>query len=123
MNKCKIYKPDQYELKNIGIEESECYYFPELMVGSTNVAVRAARIEVKDIDSPIHKHPGATISYIVSGSGFLKTEDGNKPIKAGDVVYIPSMEIHTFVADKNIIMVTQMIYMSEKGDIQDYIPA
>jgi mannose-6-phosphate isomerase-like protein (cupin superfamily) len=49
----------------------------------------------KGSSSPYHYHEKCEHFYfIVEGSGTIDTEDGPKPINAGDLVFIPSEEKH-----------------------------
>jgi quercetin dioxygenase-like cupin family protein len=49
--------------------------------------------------TPHHQHDYEHEVLILSGRGHLTADDGNKPIKSGDVVWIPPNEMHQFVND------------------------
>lgn len=46
--------------------------------------------------TPYHTHPWEHEVYILSGHGVAKGEHGEKPVIAGDFVYVPSGEEHQF---------------------------
>ena len=48
--------------------------------------------------TPYHHHPWEHEVFIVSGSGLVKSEQGDRPFSAGDTVFIPGNEPHCFVA-------------------------
>jgi len=48
--------------------------------------------------TPYHHHPWEHEVFIVSGSGVVKSEQGDRPFAAGDTVFIPGNEPHCFVA-------------------------
>lgn len=47
--------------------------------------------------TPHHQHNYEHEVLILSGRGHLKADDGDKPLQAGDVVWIPANEMHQFV--------------------------
>ena len=49
--------------------------------------------------SPYHSHAWEHETYIVSGRGSVRTEQGNVAIEAGDVVFLKPGETHSFQAD------------------------
>ena len=56
-------------------------------------------VEHKPAKNPphgIHSHPWDHQCFVVSGQGVVIGEGGEVPLKAGDVVFIPGNEPHTF---------------------------
>ncbi|MEF8799044.1 MAG: cupin domain-containing protein [Candidatus Bipolaricaulota bacterium] len=49
--------------------------------------------------TPYHGHGWEHEVYILAGRGKIKTEEGDKALSAGDVVYVPSNEEHQFVSE------------------------
>ena len=46
--------------------------------------------------TPFHTHPWEHEVYILSGHGVVKGADGEKPVVAGDFVYVPPEDEHQF---------------------------
>ena len=47
--------------------------------------------------SPHHSHDYEHEVLILSGSGTVRSQQGDRPCKAGDVVFVPANEKHQFV--------------------------
>ncbi len=54
--------------------------------------------------SPHHSHNWEHEVYVLKGKGFLRTDEGEKPFKAGDYVFVPPNETHQFVNDSSEIL-------------------
>ena len=74
----------------------------QLLVGSDdgapNFAMRQFTVEPNG-HTPLHKHNYEHEVYILEGDGqFVSGVDGNtiRPIKAGDVAFVPANEMHQF---------------------------
>lgn len=52
--------------------------------------------------TPYHHHAWEHEVFIVSGSGRVKSEQGDRPFTAGDTIFIPGDEPHCFVADSAV---------------------
>lgn len=46
--------------------------------------------------SALHTHPWEHQAFVISGTGVLVGDDGEAPFNVGDVIFIPSGEIHQF---------------------------
>jgi quercetin dioxygenase-like cupin family protein len=46
--------------------------------------------------SPLHSHPWEHEVFILQGEGIVVSEEGEKPFRAGTVVFIPPGERHQF---------------------------
>lgn len=46
--------------------------------------------------TPYHQHDWEHEVFIVEGTGFLVTEDGEEPMRAGDVIFMPANKMHQF---------------------------
>jgi len=47
--------------------------------------------------TPHHEHPFEHEVLILSGVGKVRSAEGDRPIKGGDVVFVPGSEQHQFV--------------------------
>jgi quercetin dioxygenase-like cupin family protein len=47
--------------------------------------------------TPQHRHDSEHEILVLKGEGEVKSEQGNRPIKTGDAVYIPPNEEHQFI--------------------------
>jgi quercetin dioxygenase-like cupin family protein len=63
--------------------------------GAPTFAMRMVDVE-PDGHTPYHIHPWEHETFILKGTGVVKSEEGEKHFKAGDVVYIPPSEQHNF---------------------------
>ena len=64
--------------------------------GSPLMALRVFSIEPGG-HTPRHRHPYEHINYIISGSGFLKDQDGNdRLLKTGDFALVLPDELHQY---------------------------
>lgn len=61
-----------------------------------NFAMRMFEVEVGG-NTPYHTHKWEHEVFILKGEGALRTENGEKPFKAWDVVYVDPMKIHQFI--------------------------
>ncbi len=65
--------------------------------GAPNFALRQIRVESGG-HTPRHSHDYEHEVFIVSGSGTILLEGSERPLRAGDVVYVPADEEHQFKA-------------------------
>jgi len=63
--------------------------------GAENFAMRLFEMEPGGC-TPHHTHPWEHEVFILSGTGVVTGEDGEKQFKPGDVVFVPSHEEHQF---------------------------
>ena len=63
--------------------------------GAENFVMRRFTIE-PGCNTPYHSHDWEHETLILEGEGALVTEDGEQPLKSGDVVLVPSGEVHQF---------------------------
>jgi quercetin dioxygenase-like cupin family protein len=63
--------------------------------GAPNFATRMFEVEPGGF-TPYHKHEWEHENYIVSGTGVLVTEEGEKPFKPGDIIYVPPQFKHSY---------------------------
>jgi len=64
-------------------------------IGAENFAMRYFEVE-PDGYSPLHSHPWEHEVYVLEGKGVVVSEEGEKPIGPGDVVFVPPNETHQF---------------------------
>jgi quercetin dioxygenase-like cupin family protein len=62
--------------------------------GAENFYMRMIEVESGAQGPPFHDHPYEHEIYILDGQGTLVGEEGEKPFKSGDVIFIPSNEKH-----------------------------
>jgi quercetin dioxygenase-like cupin family protein len=65
--------------------------------GAPNFALRQFRVESGG-HTPRHSHDYEHEVFIVSGGGTILLEGQERPIRAGDVIYVPAEEEHQFKA-------------------------
>jgi len=65
--------------------------------GAPNFYMRRFELE-PDGRTPRHTHPWEHEVYVLEGEGTLLCKGGGEPFRAGDVVYIPPGEAHSFTA-------------------------
>jgi quercetin dioxygenase-like cupin family protein len=46
----------------------------------------------------LHRHPYAEVFLVHEGEGVFRTEDGERPVRAGDLVVVPANTWHGFTA-------------------------
>lgn len=63
--------------------------------GACNFHMRHFEVEPGGF-TPHHKHDYEHEILILKGAGTLKSEQGDRPFKAGDAVWIPANEMHQF---------------------------
>ena len=68
--------------------------------GAPHFALRSFIVEPEG-HSPRHSHDYEHEVYIVSGTGEVLLEGEYRPLKQGDVVYVPADEEHQFRAGKD----------------------
>ena len=63
--------------------------------GAGNFHMRHFEIEPKGC-TPHHSHDYEHEILVIKGSGTARTVEGDRPFKAGDVIYVPPNEKHQF---------------------------
>jgi quercetin dioxygenase-like cupin family protein len=64
--------------------------------GAPNVALRVFDV-FEGGHTPFHDHPWEHAVYVLDGEGTVARPDGStEPVRAGDVVYVPPNEKHSF---------------------------
>ena len=63
--------------------------------GANNFHMRHFEVE-PDGCTPHHKHDYEHEIFVLRGEGTARTEAGDRPIKAGDVIYVAPNEMHQF---------------------------
>ena len=71
--------------------------------GAPNFAMRIFEIEAGGF-TPYHKHEWEHEVFIKDGQGILVSEEKEFPFKPGDVIFVPSDEVHQFknTSDKKL---------------------
>ena len=65
--------------------------------GAPNFALRQFRVEAGGY-TPRHSHDYEHEVFVVSGCGTILLEGKERPIRSGDVIYVPANEEHQFRA-------------------------
>lgn len=66
--------------------------------GAPNFAIRQFRVEAGG-HTPRHSHDYEHEVFVVAGGGSVLLDGEFRPVRAGDVVYVPASEEHQFRAD------------------------
>jgi quercetin dioxygenase-like cupin family protein len=64
--------------------------------GATNFHMRHFEVEPGG-NTPYHHHAHEHETLVLKGNGILKSEQGDRPFKQGDVIFIASNEVHQFI--------------------------
>lgn len=65
--------------------------------GAPNFALRQFKVDPKG-NTPKHSHDYEHEVYVVSGGGTVLLEGSERPVRGGDVIYVPANEEHQFKA-------------------------
>ena len=63
--------------------------------GAPNFAMRMFEVAANG-HTPFHTHSWEHENFIISGEGVLVTEEGEKPFKEGDIIYVPPFYKHSY---------------------------
>jgi quercetin dioxygenase-like cupin family protein len=66
--------------------------------GAPNFAMREFTVEPGG-STPRHTHPWEHEVFVLAGNGTVSGEDGDEPVRSGDVVFVPQDEEHQFRND------------------------
>jgi len=87
--------PARYQAVPDGVEVREMITAQD---GVPNFAMRVFDVQ-PGASTPFHTHPWEHEVYIISGTGYVRTDGNETPFKPGDSVYIAPNEQHGFRAD------------------------
>ncbi len=87
------------------VREDEREYMPvewgktKNIFGPENVGTKYLKINITEYapgtQHKLHRHPGQEeVILILEGEGITRTDDGDKPIRAGDFVFVPADTDH-----------------------------
>ena len=94
----KIAKADSIKAKPVEMEGAEGVTIRMLIHkgdGAPNFTMRQFDIAPGG-HTPEHQHDWEHEAYVVAGSGTVLTPDGDKPVAAGDCIFVKPGEIHQF---------------------------
>ncbi|MBU1205661.1 MAG: cupin domain-containing protein [Pseudomonadota bacterium] len=91
-----------------GVKEDEREYVPvdwgrtKNIFGPENVGTKYLKINITEYapgtEHKLHKHPDQEeVIFVLEGEGISRTEDGDKPIRAGSFVFIPANTDHATI--------------------------
>ncbi|MFQ6055666.1 MAG: cupin domain-containing protein [Methanosarcinales archaeon] len=85
--------------------------------GAENFIMRVFEIEPEGY-TPFHEHPWEHEVFVLRGKGIVISENKEKIIKEGDVIFIPSNEKHQFKNNQeNILEVICLIPSQQKCNL------
>ena len=94
----KIAKADSIEAKPVDMEGADGVTIRLLIHpgdGAPNFTMRQFDLAPGGY-TPKHEHEWEHEAYIVAGSGTVLTPDGDKPVSAGDCIFVAAGEVHQF---------------------------
>lgn len=74
------------------------------------------------INQTAHTHPSIRIGYVLAGSGMARTNDGDIPLKAGDIFVLPRHTKHGFVTSNGTMSLMVFHPDSEGGPTDERNP-
>ncbi len=83
--------------------------------GAQNYAMRMFEIE-QGGSIPLHQHPEEHEMFILKGKGALLKKDGQEvEINEGDVIFVPSNEIHGYknIGNDNLVFICVIPYLKK----------
>jgi len=91
---------DEKEVDEEGCKDVHIRWLITREDGAENFAMRMFKLGPYG-HTPYHEHDWEHEVFILEGEGFLKTEDGEIRYRSGDVLFVPAMEKHQFVNDRD----------------------
>jgi quercetin dioxygenase-like cupin family protein len=88
----------EVELENVtmeGAEGAKIRWLISAKDGAPNFATRLFEVDPGG-HTPFHTHSWEHENFIVEGEGALVTEEGDKPFKTGDFIYVPPQFKHAY---------------------------
>ena len=90
------------------VREDEREYMPvewgktKNIFGPENVGTKYLKINITEYapgtEHKLHRHPGQEeVILVLEGEGITRTDDGDKPIRAGDFVFVPADTDHATI--------------------------
>ncbi len=95
----KVITADAVPFQPVVTEGAQGAFIKELITdrdGAPTFAMRLFEI-LPGGNTPLHSHPWEHEVFILSGRGELRGETQMHPFSAGDAVFVPPNETHTFV--------------------------
>ena len=86
----ELEEPDEEGIKNLKIR-----WLISKKDGAKNFAMRLFEIKPGG-HSPLHQHDWEHEVFLLDGEGVRRDKNSEKPVKQGDVFFIPPMEWHQF---------------------------
>lgn len=94
----KIVHFDEVELESVNVEGAQGAKIRWLIAqkdGAPNFALRMFEVE-PDGHTPYHDHAWEHEVYVLEGTGVLRTERGDLPFAANDIIYVDPGMKHSF---------------------------
>ncbi|MCD4819755.1 MAG: cupin domain-containing protein [Candidatus Cloacimonetes bacterium] len=85
--------------------------------GAPNFSTRLFEVDPEGF-TPYHSHSWEHENFIIEGIGVLVTEDGDKPFKKGDVIYVPPFMKHSYKNTGNGTLKFLCMIPNEKKDVK-----
>jgi quercetin dioxygenase-like cupin family protein len=86
-----------------GVKDTKLRWLIDKKDGAENFAMRLFEIKPGGY-TPLHQHDWEHEIFILEGTGSIGNKENKKPLKSGDVIFIPSMEWHQFVNTGNELL-------------------
>lgn len=114
-NKMKIFNFEQVKSEEAGpgAEGVTVRWVIDGKTGAPNFAMRIFDFQ-PDGHTPRHTHDWEHEIFVLLGEGTALTPDGDKPITAGDVIFIPGGDIHQFTNTSGGLMRIMCLIPLEK---------
>lgn len=114
----KIFHYDEVAAEDVGAGASgvKIRWVINEKTGARNFAMRILDFEPGGY-TPRHTHDWEHELYIIEGCGAAFTPDGEKPVKAGDVVFVPGGDEHQFInSSSGLLRLMCLIPLEKKPD-------
>ena len=84
------------EPNETGVKDTKLRWLIDKKDGAENFAMRLFEVRPGGY-TPLHQHDWEHEVFILEGEGSIADKQNKKPLKSGDVIFVPSMEWHQFV--------------------------
>jgi len=86
-----------------GVKDTKIRWLISKKDGAENFAMRLFEIKPGG-NTPLHQHDWEHEIFILEGEGVARDKENEKPVKQGDVLFVPSNEWHQIVNNQDKLM-------------------
>jgi mannose-6-phosphate isomerase-like protein (cupin superfamily) len=106
---------DVYDTKEIlkKLDSSGNWFYGFLSKRSMDAGILRLMPREKDPQGP---HANDELYYVIKGSGFIRMEDKDIPVKAGSIIFVPAEKKHHFHGNKDELQVLY-VFAGEDKDV------